>query len=339
MIPLDEPMSDGPLSRTVPLGTGGEFDCIRRFLSPARPLHAAVTMGAGDDASVLEDGWVLSTDLTVEDVHFRRTWVSDEEIGGRAVLAALSDLAAMAARPVAVLASVAFPRGGRVDVDAVMAGVRQTSEAWGASLIGGDLSRSPGPLVLDVVVVGRAESPCYRSGSQAGDQIWVTGTLGGSAATVRIWEAGEEPPAALREAYIRPSPRITEALDLASGGLLHGMLDLSDGLAGDVGHLAAAGDLRAILEVERVPVSEAARGLLGDEVALDLALHGGEDYELCFTAAPGSVDPAAWTAATGVRITRVGRMEEGDGVYLQMPDGELRGADRGGFDHFGSQAG
>ena len=117
------------------------------------------------------------------------------------------------------------------------------------------------------------------------------------------------------------------------------MVDLSDGLVGDVGHLAAAGELRAILEVERIPVSEDARRLLGDEVAVDLALHGGEDYELCFTAAPGSVDAAGWTSATGVSLTRVGRMEEGSGVDLQMPNGEVLRAEKGGFDHFGGQGG
>jgi thiamine-monophosphate kinase len=327
------------LPRTVPLGAGGEFDAIRRFLSSSGPLHAAVAMGAGDDASVLEGGWVVSTDLTVEDVHFRRTWISDEEIGGRAVLAALSDLAAMAARPVAVLASVAVPRGGRVDVDAVMTGVRGATEARGASLVGGDLSRSPGPLVLDVVVVGRSESPCSRAGSRAGDQIWVTGTLGASAAAVTIWEGGEEPPAGLRDAYVRPSPRIPEALDLAANGVPRGMIDLSDGLVGDVGHLAAAGGVRAVVEVDRIPVSEAVVERLGHAVALEMALHGGEDYELCFTAAAGSLDPVAWTAAAGVRVTRVGRMEEGSGVGLRTPDGEVREADRGGFDHFGSHGG
>lgn len=321
------------------MGAGGEFDAIRRFLPPGQSLPAAVTMGAGDDASVLEGGWVVSTDLTVEDVHFRRTWVSDEEIGGRAVLAALSDLAAMAARPLAVLCSVAVPGGDRVDVDAVMAGVRKAAESCGASLIGGDLSRSPGPLVLDVVVIGRTASPCYRTGSQAGDQIWVTGALGGSAAAVRIWEGGQEPPQVLREAYARPTPRIVEALGLAGDGLLRAMIDLSDGLAGDVGHLAAAGDVKAVIEVERIPVSDAARKLLGQDVALDVALHGGEDYELCFTAAVGAVEPAAWTSTTGVRLTCVGRMEEGRGVCLQMPDGEVRGVDRRGFDHFASRDG
>jgi thiamine-monophosphate kinase len=329
---------DGSPPPTVPLGAGVEFDTIRRFLAHGRAPHPSVAVGPGDDAAVFEGGWVLSTDLTVEDVHFRRGWASPEEIGGRAVLAALSDLAGMAARPVGVLASVAFPQEpDDAYAEAVMAGVRGAADAWDAPLIGGDLSRSPGPLVLDIVVVGQAESPCLRAGSVAGDRIWVTGALGSSAAAVRTWEAGREPSPELREAFLRPTPRISVALALAAGGRIHAMLDLSDGLAGDAGHLAAAGDLRAVIEIERIPVSEAARVALGEEVALEMALHGGEDYELCFTTA--SELPAADVEAAGVPLTCVGRMEQGKGVWVQSPGGELRQVTRGGFDHFAGQGG
>lgn len=317
----------------VSLGPGGEFDLIRRFLGEGSPPGPGVVLGPGDDAAVLEGGWVLSTDLSVEDVHFRRSWVGDEEIGYRAAAAALSDLAAMAAEPVGLLVSMAFPSDAGVDLDAVQRGVRAAAAAAGASVLGGDLSRSPGPLVLDVTVVGRASAPVSRAGARPGDELWVTGRLGGSGAAVRLWRAGREPSPALRAVFARPTPRIQAALALARAGVLRAMVDLSDGLAGDAGHLAAAGGVRIVLEPERIPVAEGAAEALGPEAALELALRGGEDYELCFAAAPGPPDVAALAGEAGVELTRVGRVEAGAGVRLEERDGSVVPLVRGGYDH------
>lgn len=314
------------------LGPGGEFDLIRRFLSGGEGGWSHVVVGPGDDAAVLEGGWVVSTDLSMEDVHFRRAWLRDEEVGYRAAAAALSDLAAMAATPVGLLVSMAFPRGGRWDLESVQAGVRQAAALVGASVIGGDLSRSPGPLVLDVTVVGRALSPVLRAGAAPGDEVWVTGALGASAAAVRAWEAGGEPTPALRAAFARPAPRTQAAAALAREGVLHALVDVSDGLAGDAGHLAAAGGVSVVLETTAVPVAEAARAALGEEEALAAALHGGEDYELCFAAPPGSVTAAVADAA-GLALTRVGRVEAGEGVWLEDGGGGRTRPTRGGFDH------
>src|SRR5690349_23523756 len=120
----------------IRLGPGAEFDLIRRFLESDVPLPADVLVGPGDDAAVLEGGWVVTADLSIEDVHFRRAWLTDREIGYRAAAGALSDIAAMAARPVAILVSLAAPAGGDVDVEAVHAGVREAGEAIGAPVIG-----------------------------------------------------------------------------------------------------------------------------------------------------------------------------------------------------------
>lgn len=321
-------------ARTVVLGPGGEFDLIRRFLSAGGSPSPQLLVGPGDDAAVLEGGWVLSADLSVEDVHFRRAWLRDEEVGFRAAAAALSDLAAMAATPVGVLVSMAFPTGARWDLDAVQAGIREAAALVGASVIGGDLSRSPGPLVLDITVVGQSPTPVLRSGAAVGDEVWVTGALGASAAAVRAWESGQEPPSALRAAFARPTPRTRAATVLARAGVLHALVDLSDGLAGDAGHLAAAGGVGVVLETGRIPVAEEARVALGPSDALAAALHGGEDYELCFAAPAGAVTPAV-ADAVGVPLTRVGRIEAGEGVWLQDGNGGRTRPSRGGFDHTG----
>ena len=196
-----------------------EFDLIRDLLAKAnaRPATDAdagsestgwggVTLGAGDDAAVLEVGPVaVSTDLTVEDVHFRRNWVTFAEVGRRAVTAAASDLAAMAAAPVAVLISLAVaPQEAEAVLSELGTGIRAALGELGAPLVGGDLAASPGPVMMDVTVVGEAKEPVTRSGSRPGDEVWVTGLLGGSAGAVRAWREGVEPDPSLRACFVRP---------------------------------------------------------------------------------------------------------------------------------------
>lgn len=326
-------------ARTTRLGPGAEFDLIRRFLGaadglPAGGLPPEVRIGPGDDAAVLEGGWVVSTDLSVEDVHFRRSWLGDAEIGYRAAAAALSDLAAMAASPVALLLSIAAPRGGSVDLEALNAGARRLAAHYGAAVVGGDLSRSPGPLFLDVVVLGRADWPIQRDGAEPGDEVWVTGELGASAAAVQVWGAGQTPSAALRRAFASPRPRIAEACCLVEHEVVDALIDLSDGLVGDLGHLAAAAGVKILLETDRVPVAPAAAEALGEEAALHAALYGGEDYELCFVTDPGVVDVDYFATRHGIVLTRVGTVTEGAGVWIHSAGDEPVQATRGGFDHW-----
>ena len=325
--------------RRIALGPGAEFDLIRRFIGDEEPLPPEVWVGPGDDAAVLEGGWVVTTDVAIEDVHFRRAWLSDREIGYRAGAAALSDIAAMAAMPVGVLVSIAAPRGGAVDMEAVQGGVREIAGELGAGVLGGDVSRSPGPLVVDVVALGRTAWPVLRDGAEPEDDVWVTGTLGASAAAVRAWQAGGEPGAALREAFARPRPRVREARCLVEHEVVDALIDISDGLAGDAAHVAAASGVRITLEAARIPVSEAARAALGREEALELALHGGDDYELCFVTDPGAVDVAYFRERYGLVLTRVGRVEAGEGVWLERPDGSVERLARGGFDHMAEGGG
>ncbi len=322
--------------RTIRLGPGAEFDRIRAAIALGGELPEAVRVGPGDDAAVIEGGWVLSTDMCVEDVHFRRSWLSDSEIGYRAAATALSDLAAMAATPLGLLVSIAVREASDVDLEALQVGVEEAVQALGGATLGGDLSRSPGPLVLDVVVVGRTSWPVLRNGAKVGDEIWVTGRLGASAAAVHAWRQGGEPSPQARAAFARPTPRIDEACCLVEREWVDALMDISDGLAGDVGHLAAASGVKVVLEAGAVPIADAALAALGAEGALEAALHGGEDYELLFVADPGIVDVARFEDRFGLDLTRVGHVLEGEGVWLDRGDGEPRPLARAGFDHFGS---
>ncbi len=323
----------------VRLGEGREFDLIRRFYpAPAEP-RPDVPVGPGDDCAVVAgSGIALSSDMSVEGVHFRRDWMSPREIGYRAAAAALSDLAAVAARPIGVLVSLGLPEGdaGAPAVE-LMAGVREVAESVGGAVLGGDVTRSPGPLVVDVTVVGEAPRPVLRSGARRGDEVWVTGELGAPAAALRSLLRGEAPSPAARARFVRPAPRVREALWLRERGVLRAMVDLSDGLAGDAAHLAAASGGAVLLSPEMIPVHPAARAAAEDEEdALRLAVAGGEEYELCFAAAVGSVAPhvAAFERETGVRLTPVGRIGGGDGVWWVDPDGHRRPMGVEGFQHF-----
>ena len=331
----------GPTDARLPaLGPGREFDRIREFLGQGTEPGPGIRVGPGDDAAVLDDGLVISTDLAVEGIHFHLDWISSREAGYRAAMGALSDLAAVAADPLGCLASVATPEGhqGRTGARELMAGLREALEEIGIPLLGGDLTRSPGPMLVDVVVLGRAHRPLLRSGARPGDELWVTGSLGGAAGAVAFWAAGGQPPAPLRETFVAPHPRIREARFLVDAGARAG-LDLSDGLAGDAGHLAAASGVGVELEADAIPLHPT---LLADPAPpgttpLELALHGGEDYELLVALPPDVLAPRVEEFAElfDLSVTRVGRVREGTGVVLVSPGGGApRPLARGGFDHF-----
>jgi thiamine-monophosphate kinase len=327
---------------SVRLGPGAEFDLIRRFLAGGAGdgARADVRVGPGDDCAVVAgNGIALSTDMSVEGVHFRRDWLQPREIGWRAAAAALSDLAAVAARPIGILVSLATPAADAGDFAVqVMEGCREAAEHAGGVLLGGDLTRSPGPMVIDVTVVGEAPRPVLRSGARHGDEVWVTGELGGAAACIQALLAGKTPHAGARERFAHPVPRVREAQWLLGRGLPTAMVDLSDGLAGDACHLAAASHVAVLLVPELIPVHPAARRRSRPQT-LRLALGGGEDYELCFTAPVGAVEPhaAAFRRTFGIRLSCVGRLGGGDGVWFVDAEGHRTSPGIGGWQHFGGE--
>ena len=302
------------------LGRGGEFDRIRaiaaRLGGRAGPL--------GDDCVRLPDEpgtMVASTDQSVEGVHFRLEWLSLEEIGWRSATAALSDLGAAGARCVGLLAAVNAPSGSSAEaVAALLSGMGDAVDAVGGKVLGGDLGSSDRWSVT-TTVFGRAAIPMSRRGARPGDAVWVTGSLGGARAAVAAWQAGREPDRFTRQAFARPSARLAAGGWLAAQGAT-AMIDLSDGLAGDAGHLAAASGVEIVIELERLPVlpevAPVAQALSFEPEVF--AAKGGEDYELlvCLPAAFSLNDGERFLAETGTRLSRIGQVRGGEGTRLTL---------------------
>lgn len=314
------------------LGAGTEFDRIRAIAGALG--DAAATLG--DDCAVIVPGpgrIVMSTDVSVEGVHFRTAWLEPEEIGWRAAAAALSDLAAGGADCIGLLAALTAPgEADSAQLVAVMRGVGAAVRSVGGQVLGGDLSRGAG-WSLAITVVGRAERPLSRRGAGAGDGLWVTGLLGGARAALRRWKAGSKPSATARHTFAHPLPRLDAGRWLAAHGA-NAMIDLSDGLGADAGHLAAASGVAIEVDVGSVPVSAAVLELDDEEPAPLFAARGGEDYEL-LAALPsgfGAAEARAFEADCGIPLTRVGTVRAGSGARLVL---EGRPVNARGYDHFG----
>lgn len=281
------------------LGPGPEFDVVRAMLSRWGPL----AHGVGDDAALLDvpagSRLAISTDASVENVHFRRGWLSAYEIAWRAVAAALSDLAAMGATPLGMVIALTLSETWRAEVVQLADGFGAAARELGAPIVGGDLSEGS-ELNIAVTVLGAVAHALRRSGARAGDTLWVTGRLGGPLLALRALEAGTVPLPSHWERFARPVPRLREGRWLAAHGAT-AAIDCSDGIGADTAHLAAASGMRIVLELDRLP-------LVTGAAVLDAA-RSGEEYELIVTA-PSSLDCAAFEREFGAPLTAVGRVHE-----------------------------
>lgn len=313
---------EAPLAGHSTLGPGREFDLIRDLVQ----RWGGRASGLGDDAASLAvprgERLVVSTDASVENVHFRADWLTPREIGYRATAAALSDLAAMAAAPLGVLTALVLPERWLPSLAQLADGIADAAAFAGTTILGGDLARG-GELALAVTVLGSTGAPLARAGARAGDGLYVTGALGGPAAAVSAWLRGDAPLPEMRARFAHPTPRLKEARWLAEHGA-RAAIDISDGLLADAAHMAAAGGVKLLLELDALPT-------LGGVSVVDAA-RSGEEYELLVAAPPGA-PLAGFERAFGVPLTRVGRVEPGAAGVVAVASGE-RVASPGGYSHF-----
>ena len=326
------------------MAAGGEFELIRRFFK-RRTDDASVVLGVGDDAALVrvDEGneLVLAVDMMVEDRHFLPG--SDPEALGHKLLAVnLSDLAAMGARPRWALLAGALPDNDPAWLEAFARGLFALADVHGVALVGGDTTRGPRNLCITIAGEVPHGQAIRRSGATAGDDVWVSGTLGDAALALAVLQRRSTLPAAelaaVRARLDRPTPRV--ALGQALRGMATAMIDVSDGLCGDLQHVLDASGVGARIDLRSIPHAPAL-GVKAAGVECDLALAcllaGGDDYELCFTAAPAMQDRlAALGERVGVALTRIGSITA-DASKLTVVDESgvaLQTLPRA-FDHFG----
>ncbi len=326
----------------------GELEFIRRVRTAMSPAGGPITLGIGDDAAVLapEPGssLLLKCDAAVEGRHFRREWFAPAEIGARAALSAISDIAAMGGRPVALLLTLLVSPEEEVAVaQEIVRGVAEAGDAFGAHLAGGETIATEGPLAVDVIVAGFVSTghELRRGSARPGDVLLVSGTVGDSAAGLACLQHGLTdllPAQHVISRYQRPQPRVGLGRLLVESGLVRAAIDISDGLLRDARHLATESGVAITIERDALPVSPEARDV-AQALAADLqvwAASGGEDYELLFTAPPDAVPDLVSEASSrlGLAITRIGGVVEGEGVRVRAADGSDWAPPAEGWDQF-----
>jgi thiamine-monophosphate kinase len=324
------------------------IDHVRSIVEPR--TNPAVVTGIGDDCAVLrllprsrtgrsrararENDALVTTDFTLEGIHFRRDWHSPESVGHRCLARGLSDIAATGGEPVAAFLSLALPRGlPQRWVRRFAHGLISLAERYGVTLAGGDTAESPDGILADIVVVGTVPKgqAVLRSGARPGDRIYVSGELGGSAAALRQMQKNPRRKLNPRD-YSRhffPEPRIALGRILREKSLASAMIDTSDGLSTDLAHICVESGVGAELQAEAIPRASVGRPV--QEVDLKLALHGGEDYELLFTAPRGKRIPSH---IAGVPITLIGQVTRFQKIYLMNQTRAGHELQPQGWEHF-----
>jgi thiamine-monophosphate kinase len=331
----------------------GEFGLIAR-LTQGLERRSDVLLGVGDDAALLDTGaadlLVATCDAQVDGIHFIRGVATYEEIGHKALAVNLSDIAAMGAEPRWALVSLLIPREvGITDLEQVYAGMRTLGNRHEVAIVGGNVSATDGPFCLDVTLLGTVDRSLAvrRSGAQTGDTILLTGAVGTAAAGVLCTTSVEgramSPSLALpararsRQAMVAPVPQVAEGRALAASGVVTSMIDVSDGLAADLGHICRQSHVGAVVEAASLPVDASTREVAKayERDPLTLALYGGEDYVLLCTVAEGGVGAAlAAIAGAGGEGRVIGHIVDASlGMQLQLEAGQFIPLEPRGWDH------
>lgn len=329
----------------------GEFGLIKRIAGRTRRKDPFVQVGIGDDAAVITPSspavsgkrtgrLLITTDSLVEDVHFRRNSPPDD-LGWKALAVNISDIAAMGGVPRHYLVAISIPPSLSVEyLDSLFAGMKDAADRYGLSLIGGDTTSSPDRIYISITVLGEtSDGAVLRNGARPGDNVFVTGTLGDSALGLRILEKTEVRGQRTEDRYrtivkrhLRPTPRVKEGIILAKSGMVNSMIDVSDGLLADLGHICEESGVGARINVDKLPLSKGFRMLSTEYGGLELALSGGEDYELLFTGSP--LLPSFLEKTKGVKYTAIGEIVKEKGIAVSGADGSFYAIKGTGYDHF-----
>ena len=316
----------------------GEFALIRWIKEQAGNENRLVC-GIGDDCAIdqmaADSQLLTSTDLLIEDIHFKREWTSMFDLGRKSVAVNVSDIAAMGGNPRALYLAVGRPKTLSVtDFKEFVRGFIHEAQQYNVVLAGGDTCASPGPMIVSVTVQGHVKTGMAipRHGARSGDAIYVSGTLGDSALALHLLESGRIPPQSLAQRLHTPTARVDIGCCLSAEGLATAMLDLSDGLMADINHLLVASGVGAELSLSALPLSAAfERELNKDRDLMDLALAGGEDYELLFTSHRHDLNRHPLLQPG---VVKIGTIKTGAGVTIRQDDGGIYQCRKRGFDHF-----
>jgi thiamine-monophosphate kinase len=332
----------------------GRRNLTRALNSSLSPHHSSLFKGIGDDAAIISQAsgrdLVVTTDLLVEEIDYRRAWMPPRMLGHKALTVSLSDIAAMGARPRYALLSIGVPqRIWKTNfVDEFYEGFFESAGEHQVMLVGGDVSRTPAHVVIDSIVIGEVERgrAILRAGARAGEHIFVTGSLGGAAAGLKLLERGERlqqskarsVKARAREKlllrHLRPEPRLEWGARLCEQRLATAMIDISDGLSSDLAHLCRESGVGASVDAARIPIEKALINAGESNFdALSLALDGGEDFELLFTVKPRNLKKLP-QELDGIPITYIGDVtEQAEGIKL-VKNSRTRALRPAGFTHF-----
>jgi thiamine-monophosphate kinase len=310
-----------------------ELELIRRIRSSSKPRGKKPGYGIGDDCAVLPiprgHELLVTTDFSLEGVHFRRDWHPADSVGHRCLARGLSDIAAMGGTPRSAFLSLALPADlPQRWVDDFLRGFLKLANRYEVALAGGDTAQSPAGVLADIMLVGTVPTgkALLRSGARPGDLIYVTGVLGSSAVTLQELRRGKKFWPVTQPRHFYPDPRLAVGGYLRAKKLATAMIDTSDGLSSDLRHICDESRVGALVEAEALPKTSC-------EDAFQLALHGGEDYELLFTVPP-ALAAKLRSKIAGVPVTRIGTITRGRQIKLKNPGGYTQPLPAAGWQHF-----